>query len=242
MRHIYLLMREKSLFGKPASTQCTVQGVISYCLYVLLLLCPAGRSVHSSVATLKARCIRDVIKMRWNDFATRRSWGQRGRWRSHMWDWRPGWWCVAQNESNPHLVHQQRHHRASPSSSATAEQSPLTKAGLWGSAACHHHPVTTTSFCKIFNKRGQKSTQIRSLVYGNNFAHFSANPFAGTTTASLPDIPFFWLRVTWTRLKNWLRNSDPTTFLLLLTLRVVDQLMHQPATQNATQQVNILDR
>lgn len=132
MRHIYLLMREKSLFGKPASTQCTVQGVISYCLYLplLLLLCPAGRSVHSSVATLKARCIRDVIKMRWNDFATRGPWGQRGRWRSHMWDWRPGWWCVAQNESNPHLVHQQRHHRASPSSSAAAaEQSPPDQSG-----------------------------------------------------------------------------------------------------------------
>lgn len=66
MRHIYLLMREKSLFGKPASTQCTLQGVISYCLYVLLLLlCPAGRIVHSCVATFNAlhkRCYQNALK------------------------------------------------------------------------------------------------------------------------------------------------------------------------------------
>lgn len=35
MRHIYLLMREKSLFGKPASTQCT-----SARRHQLLLVCP----------------------------------------------------------------------------------------------------------------------------------------------------------------------------------------------------------
>lgn len=208
MRHIYLLMREKSLFGKPASTQCTLQGVISSCLYVLLLLlCPSGRIVHSCVATFNAlhkRCYQNALKWLCHKKTMRTTWPM------EITYVRLAAWlvvCCPKRVKSPFgpptTTPQSKPFIINSSSSAKPPWPKRDFEEAPPATTIQSLHIPSTSFCKIFNKRGQKSTQIRSLVYGNNFAHFSANPFsATTTTASLPDIPFLWLRVTWTRLKT----------------------------------------